>query len=229
MRVTRSLILAILAVCALGAGAQTANSRLDYPLALHTRWTYHLRQEIGQGAQFNDGDAKLAKGNVFETTVVSEAAGVETIGARQYTRVESRRNGKPSLFEWDRVGPEGLLVEKSIDYSGDASETILDPEQLRLSGDLRAGNSWVWQSKDGSTRVVYTVTGAGSVEIPLGRFQGTQVKSDGTVEAPFGTVDIHQDTWFVPGVGLAKQDTTTSVQQHLLLHTTLTLEKLEKP
>ena len=218
----------ILGVCALGAGAQTANSRLDYPLSLHTRWTYHLHQEIGQGVRFSDEDAKLAKDNVLEVTVISEVAGVDTIGGHQYTRIESRKNDKPWLFEWDRVGPEGLIVGKSIDYSAGASEVIMDPEQKRLSSDLRARDSWVWQPKDGSMRAVYRVIGTGSVEIPLGGFQGTQVRMEGTVEAPFGTVEIHQDTWFVPGIGVAKQETTTSVQEHRLTHNILTLEKFEK-
>jgi hypothetical protein len=226
MRITGSLILA---VCALGAAAQTAKSRLDYPLALHTRWTYHLRQEVGQGVSLNNEDAKLAKDNVLETTVISEAAGVDTIGGHQYTRVESRRNGEPRLFEWERLGPEGLLFGKSIDYSGDASETILDPEQLRLSSDLRPGQSWTWKAKDGSLSLVYSVIGSESVEIPLARYQGIHVTSLGSVEAPFGTVQLRQDTWFVPKVGIAKQETTTSVQQHLLMHNSLTLEKLEKP
>lgn len=220
---------AIVLLCALGAATQTANSRLDYPLTVHTRWTYHLRQELGQGVHFIGDDAKLAKGNVYETTLISEAAGVDTIGGREYTRVESRRNGKPWLFEWDRIGPEGLFVAKSVDYSGEASEVILDPEQMRLSADLRRGASWSWQSKDGSTRTIYSVAGSGSVELLFGRFEGTHITTDGTVEAAFGTVQLHQDTWFVPGVGIAKQDTTTSVQQYRLMQNTLTLEKFEKP
>ena len=188
-----------------------------------------MHQEIGQGVRFSDEDAKLAKDNVLEVTVVSEAAGVDTIGGHQYTRVESRKNGKPWLFEWERVSPEGLLVGKSIDYSGEASETILDPEQVRLSGDLRPGQSWSWKSKDGSMNFVYSVIGSDSVEIPLGRYQGIHVTTQGSIEAPFGTVQLHADTWFVPKVGIAKQETTVSMQQYRMAHNILTLEKLENP
>lgn len=117
-----------------------------------------------------------------------------------------------------------------IDYGdGDSTEMILDPEQIRLSAGLRAGESWSWKAKDGSVSMVYSVIGSGQVEIPVGRYQGIHVTSDGTVEAPFGTIKLHQDTWFVPTLGIAKQDTVMSMQQYQLMHNIMTLEKLEKP
>jgi hypothetical protein len=175
----------------------------------------------------DDEEAKHAKDNMVVFTVISEVAGTDTIGV--HTRVESRRDGKPWLFEWERIGPEGLLVTKSIDYSGEASETILDPEQLRLNGDLRPGKSWSWKAKDGSTSLNYSIVGSDRVEIPAGRYQGVHISSQGSVEGSFGTVELHQDTWFVPTIGIAKQESTASIQQHRLTHAILTLEKFENP
>lgn len=51
-------------------------------------WTYHVRQEVGQGVHFNEDDAKLATGNVLDTTVVSEATGLDTIGILTLEKLE---------------------------------------------------------------------------------------------------------------------------------------------
>ena len=72
---------------------------MAYPLAPKTRWTYHLHQEVGQGVHFGDEMAALAKGNVLEADLISEVAGTDAIGGRQYARVETRLNGKPYLTE----------------------------------------------------------------------------------------------------------------------------------
>ncbi len=213
-------------LCSAGIWAQPQRSALDYPLALKTRWTYHLHQENGEGVHFGEDLAALAKGNVVDTSVISEVAGVETIGGHSYTRVESRINGKPWLFEWERISPEGLLVGKSREQEG--QEVIMEPEQKRISATLRPGAFWDWQAKDAPVKFRYTVVGPGEVDVPAGHYKGVHLTTAGTIEAPFGKVNTRQESWFVPGAGIVKQDTEMSVQGHTLTHIVLTLEKFEK-
>ena len=216
----------IVLLCSAGIWAQPQHSSLDYPLALKTRWTYHLHQENGEGVHFGEDLGALAKDNVLDASVISEVAGVETIGGHSYTRVESRINGKPWLFEWERISPEGLLVGKTREQEG--QEVIMEPEQKRLSGTLRPGAFWDWQAKNAPIKFHYSVVGPATVDVPAGHYQGIHLTTTGTVQAPFGKVDIRQETWFVPGVGIAKQETDTSVQEHKLSGVLLTLEKFEK-
>ncbi|PYT28349.1 MAG: hypothetical protein DMG58_18570 [Acidobacteria bacterium] len=216
----------IMLLCSGWIWAQPQRNSLDYPLALNTRWTYHLHQENGPGVHFGEDLAALAKDNVVDTSVISEVAGVETIGGHSYTRVESRINGKPWLFEWERVSPEGLLVGKTREQEG--PEVTMEPEQKRISATLRPGAFWEWQAKDAPIKFRYTVVGPGAVDVPVGHYQGVHLTATGSVQAPFGKVDIRQETWFVSGVGIAKQETETSVQGHKLSGVLLTLEKFEK-
>jgi len=225
---TAKHMLVLLFYC-IAAWGQPQRSSLDYPLGLKTRWTYHLHHENGPGVHFGDTLAALAKDNVLDTTLISEAVGLDTVGAHSYTRVETRLNGKPWLFEWQRLSPEGLMIGKTIDYQQGDQAVIMQPEQKRISAELRPGNSWSWTAKDAPVRFRYAVAGPGQVDVPASHYQGINLNTNGTVDAPFGKVEIHQDTWFVPGVGIVRQETTTNVGERKLSHVVLTLEKFEHP
>ena len=73
----------------------------------------------------------------------------------------------------------------------------------------------------------YNVVGPGAVDVPAGHFDGTHLTTDGTLKAPFGEIMIHQDTWFVPHVGIVRQETRQSFQTRRLAQIVMTLEKLE--
>ncbi|MGB8474176.1 MAG: hypothetical protein WCE61_08845 [Candidatus Acidiferrum sp.] len=217
-----------LCACALAVEAQHS-STVDFPLALNTRWTYHLHQENGKGVHFGEDAAPLAKNNILDATLISEAVAVEQVGAHSYTRVETRVNGKPWLFMWERVAPDGLLVGKSVDYEGGKQEILMEPEQKIISANFRPGNFWLWQVKDGSVRFRFSVIGPSEVDVPAGHFRGVHLNKHATVEAAFGQVEVNEDVWFVPGVGFAKHETRTSIKGYTLSHVLLTLEKIEKP
>ena len=105
MRVTSTAL--IFALSGAAIAAQSSRVALDYPLAIGTRWTYHMHQENGGGVSFGEDLGKFAKGNVVDVTLVAAVAGTDVIAGRAYSRVETRLNGKPFLFEWARVGSEG--------------------------------------------------------------------------------------------------------------------------
>jgi hypothetical protein len=217
------------AALALGIPAERALAQagqIDFPLAPKTRWIYRLRQEVGPGVHFSDDVARLAVGNVLDTTVVSEVAGLDTIGNFRYTHVESLRNGKPWLTEWERVGAGGLFVAKTVDLDA-GSEIAMRPPQRRLSSKLEPGEWWSWKAADAPVVFRTHVIGRQSIEVPAGRFQATQLSTDATLQAGPGTVQVRQTSWFVSGTGYVKQDTETSLGGRLLTHNILTLEKFE--
>lgn len=211
-------ILTLLAPVASGAGGH-----LDFPLAPRARWIYHLRQELGQGVKFSPEDAKLAKGNLLETQVISQVMGQESLGGRPFVRVDSSRNGRPWLSEWYSLEPGGLFVARRIE-SG--NETDLNPPQKQLSNGLQPGEQWDWKAADAPVSSHTSVLGRESVTVKAGTFQAVRVRSEMTIRSRM-VITVRQDRWFVPGIGYVKQDTTSAAGPHMISHVTLTLEKFE--
>ena len=139
---TTMFVTATLATLASGQVATTPASP-QYPLAMKTRWTYQMRQEFGPGVHPSGPDAALVKGNVLETTVVSEVAVSDIIGGIKYTRIESRHDGRLWMTEWLRLTPEGLFLGKTTE---DGDETVLAPPQKILSSRMAAGETWAWKA-----------------------------------------------------------------------------------
>jgi hypothetical protein len=220
---------ACLLVCAGSLAAPAGSVGLDYPLALKTRWTYHLHHVLGEGVRFGPDDAKLAKGKVLDTTLVTEVMGVDTFGGRTYTRVENRRSGKRWLVEWLRLTPEGLMVGKTAEYDQEATTTMMKPEQRRIAAELRGGYFWNWQPPNVPVRIQYDIVGPMVAQVPAGRFDAIQIRQHSTLGSGASAVHVRQLSWFVPGVGIVKQETETDRQGRMLAHVELTLEKVEKP
>ncbi len=116
----------------------------DYPLAKGTSWTYHLRKEVGPGVHFAGDDARVAKGNVVDTTLVAHVAGTDEIGGKTYTRVESYREGKLANVDWFALTSDGLIHPKTKDYVAGGESELNPPERL-LSPGLAPQETWTWQ------------------------------------------------------------------------------------
>jgi hypothetical protein len=198
----------------------------DFPLASNTRWTYHLHQEVGEGVHFGEEDAKLAKGNSLDVSVISQVVGTEFFGALKYTRIESRLNGRIWLTEWERLGPEGLMLGKTIDPD-EGQATVMNPPQKMLSPTLKTGESWDWKPSRLPLSMHVSVVGPDKVTVPAGTFDAVQVLHVMTTNSPAGSVIVRQTRWFVAGVGYVKQDTESRLGSHMLSHVVLTLEKYE--
>ncbi len=218
---------ASIAACSYLLGAALPCVAQDYPLAVGTQWTLHLRQELGAGVHFSDDDCALAKGNVLDMTVIARVAALDPLSGVRYSRIESRRNGKPWLEEWLRIAPEGLLLAKSIDHSTEEQNEMLPPQRW-LSPTLTPGESWNWKHSVAPVSSHTTVGTAEKTVVPAGAFDAVRV----TIETIFTTegepLKVTQIRWFVPGVGYVKQDTRAEIAGHLLTHTVLTLEKFER-
>lgn len=212
-------VTATLATFASGQNA-AAPASPQYPLAMKTRWTYDMRQEFGPGVHPSAADAALVKGNVLETTLVSEVAGTDMIGGMRYTRVESRHDGRLWMTEWLRLTPEGLFLGKTNE---DGSETILVPPQKILSPRMAAGEAWAWKASDAPVNIRTQVAGKEATDVPAGKFDATKTIHQLSMVLPQAAVRSTNSRWFSPGVGYVRQESETYAGDRLLTRTQLRL------
>lgn len=198
---------------------------IDFPLALNTRWTYHIQQEVGEGVHFGEEDAKLAKGNTLDATVVSTIAGHDVIGGTKYARVESLRGGRPFLTEWYASGPAGLLLARIVEAGG--ADNVMSPPQKLLILDAKPGAAWSWKDTNQPISMTVRIVGTGPLQVPAGTYQAIETSHDSRIRLPEAEIRVKQSRWYVSRVGYVKQDTETRVGPLLLTHVVLTLEKFE--
>ena len=207
----------------------SAPAPVDYPLALHTRWTYHLRQELQPGVHFRENSGESPDASVMDSTVISEVVGSGVIGGARYARVESRRNGKLWLTEWLRLLPGALMLGKTLD-SDEGREIVMKPPQKLLSASLKPGESWDWKALDAPVTIRTEILNPASVSVPAGTFAATEISMEITIQTGDMPVPVQgqQKRWFVPGIGYVKQDTRMSAAGRTLSHIVLSLEKFER-
>jgi hypothetical protein len=214
----------------MAATRAASNTRvpLDYPLALKTRWIYHIHKELGSGVHFDEEDGALAKGNTLDITVVSEVAGSDVIGGAGFARVETRRDGKPYMYEWFRIGPEGLLLGKTTDWNSRGGPVVMVPPQKVLSPDLRPGDSWAWKASDQPVSIRTRIVGPMTVSVPAGSFRAIETMIDITMQTPDGPVVHGQGRrYFMDGIGFVKQDIRMHVENRFITQIVTTLERFE--
>jgi photosystem II stability/assembly factor-like uncharacterized protein len=218
------LATAVLATSAVGQ-VPPAPASLQYPLAINTRWNYQMRQEFAPGVHPDlPDDAQLVKGNVLETTVVSEVAGFDLIGGARYARVESRMNGRLTITDWYRLTPEGLFVGKTNE---EGRVLVMTPPQKLLSPTLAPGESWSWKAPNAPVTIAVRVVGRETTEVPAGKFETTKTAAEVTMTLSEATVHATQSRWFSPGVGYVRLETEAHTGDRLLYRTTQTLVGME--
>jgi len=129
------IICGLLAGCVLillARAAAPAPTGTNYPLALHTKWTDHLHQEVGEGVHFGEALTKLAKGNSVDFVVISEVVGSDVINGQKYVRVESRRSGEPWLTAWYLQTADGLLLISAPTQAADIELSFEQPLRVHL-------------------------------------------------------------------------------------------------
>ncbi len=226
-RLVRRMVFAAGAVATLAMGqAPPPSASLQYPLAIKTRWTYEMRQEFAPGVHPSAQDAALLKGNVLETTLVTEVVGSDMIGGVKYARVESRHDGRLWLTEWMRLTPEGLFLAKTNE---NGNETIMTPPQKLLVPGMAAGKSWTWKSSDGPVSIRTAVAGKEPADVPAGKFDATKIVYELTMVLPQAAVRSSNSRWFSPGVGYVRQESETYAGQRLLTRTRLRLLTFNPP
>jgi hypothetical protein len=165
--------------------------QVDFPLALNTKWTNHLHQEMGEGVHFGPMFAKFAKGNSVDVSVITEVMGTDVINGDKYIRRETRVKDTLWLTEWLRQTPNGLLLGKSLDAE-QGQEVLMEPPEKLLSPTLKAGESWDWKAADAPVGMHIKVVGPADLTVPAGTFHTTQLSYDATYEIEGGTIAVRQ-------------------------------------
>lgn len=196
----------------------------QYPLAMNTRWTYEMRQEFGPGVHPSGQNAALVKGNVLDTTLVSEVAGSDLIGGVRYARVESRHDGRVWMMEWLRLTPEGLFLGKTNE---EVKETLMVPPQKMLSPRLAAGEAWDWKASNAPVNIRTRVTGSEAADVPAGKFDAVKTVHELSMVLPQATIRSTNSRWFAAGLGYVRQETEVYAGDHLLTRTQLRLTAFE--
>jgi hypothetical protein len=179
-----------------------------------------MRQEFGAGVHPSPVDAALLKGNILETTLVSEVTGTNIIGGKSYARIESRHDGRLWLTEWMQLTPAGLFLGKT---SEDGDDTVMTPPQKILNPRLAVGQSWTWKASDAPVSIRVNVAGQGSVELPAGKFDTLKIVHEATIALPQANIRSVNRRWLAPNVGYVRQESETSAEGRLLTRNQLTL------
>ena len=198
----------------------------DYPLAKGTSWTYHLRKEVGPGVHFAGDDARVAKGNVVDTTLVAHVAGTDEIGGKTYIRVESYREGKLANVDWFALTSDGLIHPKTKDYVAGGESELNPPERL-LSPGLAPQETWTWQDSQSPRTAQTTVLSPEQIKVSAGSYRAVPVQTETSIPTEGEPVHMTLTQWFVPGIGFVKYEMRMEIAGHLLMHNVETLEKFE--
>ena len=196
----------------------------QYPLAMNTRWTYEMRQEFGPGVHPSGQTAALVKGNVLDTTLVSEVAGSDVISGVRYARVESRHDGRAWMMEWLRLTPDGLFLGKTNE---EGKETLLAPPQKMLSPRMAAGEAWDWKALNAPVSVHVRVMGKEATDVPAGKFEALKTVHELSMVLPQATIRSTNSRWFVAGLGYVRQESEVHAGDRLLTRTQLRLTAFE--
>jgi hypothetical protein len=222
------ILIALFATSVFAKDTGIPSNQNSYPLAPHTRWTYHYRQELADGVHFGRALAKLAKGNVMDGRVISEVTGTDLINGTSYVRVESHIEGTPWITTWLRLEPNGLFHGKTVDYDAGGEQMVMVPPQKLLSSRLEKGESWSWKASKEPVRIQAKVVGPATVRVPVGEFEATQVLHEMTIEIETDRiVNVQLNRWFVPGIGYIKMESKSFEGKRQIDHTVWTLEKFE--
>jgi hypothetical protein len=229
-KANRPCLAMILWVCALLPAVSPRAQ--DYPLAPGTTWTYHLHKDIGPLAHFGGEDARMAKNGVVETTVIAHVVGSEDISGKPYVRVEAMVEGKLANIDWYALTPAGLLHARSVDYIGE-NQSDFDPPEVLLSHALVPGETWTWQDRQGVVSSKKTAFAPEQITVPAGSYRPISVRTEMVIPQQISPtqvvpMNVTMTQWFVPGVGFVKQDVRFEINEHMLAHNLMTLEKFER-
>lgn len=194
MTTSRYLRFAItgVALLTIGSGpapAQKGSSRDYWPLKQGNSWT--LETKAG------------------DVTIVMTATVTKVVKEPQGTRitVDYISNGQSIQVETYRLTKNALLRMQS----GTAGSGTISPPMPLIRYPLKAGASWTWKGtlvmpgQSGAGVAKLTVSGPETIKTPAGKFQAMRVHSNLTIEMQGQKLNIPNDYWFAPGIGIVQQ------------------------
>jgi hypothetical protein len=186
------------------------------PLTKGTTWTYDYVQEAINGATLDlpagataDPDGKL-RYQITET-----AAGDDGVGLR----VDNSRNGAVYYSEWYKVDDHGI---SSIQRKSGNDIIPLKPLQPYWPWPP-ASTSWTYEPDDKSTRTEYRIWGPLPVQAPQGAVAGYVLM----IQQDASPIGIFAERHLVPGIGMVKEISFTTLNHQRVQRTILTLKQMK--
>lgn len=191
------------------------------PTADGTTWRYDLTQETGEGVGFSNSKAR-PDGEVHSVTIY-RINGTQELDGKNLLKFEMHRDGIITNTDLMMVNEGGISCAARIDQNGEM--TKLDPAQTMVASPLKTGTSWDFDGKlaDASVHQHYEIVADEDVDLPAGKFHAFHIH--GEQNAP---IAMTIDRWFVNGIGIVKDVTTTRSPDGDLLRR-ISLELKEQP
>jgi hypothetical protein len=187
------------------------------PLDKGRVWTYAFLQEPGGMTQISKAPpgATLGPDGSLHATVTATVAGTDGKDAR----VAWARGGVPFSEEWWRPTQRGLAaVRRTVN----GESITLDPPQLFFPWPAGMGRRWSYTSRDKTIRQSSRVWGPVPVKGPTGEAPGYVV----LVEQK-GRLATTVEREYLPGVGLVRSITITSLGPEMMSREQLVLTSAE--
>lgn len=159
------------------------------PTAAGTTWDYDSTETMTGSAPAN--------------SKVTVTAGRQMLYGIELVKLETATNGSsPSKFELINVDDESIT---RLARSGKDGQPIkLNPPETIIVAPLKPGATWDSEDEVEGVKVRqhFTVLDEENVVVPAGKFKAFHVKGKGS-----SLISVTLDRWFVPGVGVVKEDT----------------------
>jgi hypothetical protein len=190
------------------------------PVADGTTWAYQMTEEAGEGLGFS---GQPEDGGKVTATVFYRLSGTSPFEGKELLKFEMHRAGLITNTDLMTVDERGLVCLARIGTDGTVAK--LEPPQTMIAAPLQPGGTWDYETQIGETKVHqhFAVVGEEDVQVPAGKFRAYKIHGEQT--SPGSTVI---DRWFVSGVGIVKDVTTTRGETGELIRR-IALELKEPP
>lgn len=171
-----------------------------------TTWDYEVRDEPPNP----DGATNLSV----------RISGTERLHGKELLTFEKRAGGALTETELLNVDDEGIHRYRRT--NADGKSIVSDPPQTLVPAPLQPGAKWELDDRTAGMEMhqQFTIVGQESVAVPAGVYAAYRLHS----EQPW-PLSINIDRWFVPGVGVVKDVTTSRGPNGRLLSRSTTVLK----
>jgi hypothetical protein len=196
------------------AGAGLSSLEALMPLGRGKTWTYTFVQEAGGIAKISKAPpgATLGPDGKVHATVTATVAGTDG----EDTHITWARGGVPFSEEWWRLTRGGLAAVKRT-IGGES--LVLEPPQIFFPWPAKMGRSWNYTSRDKTLRQRYRIWGPLPLKGPNGEAPGYVVLAE--QKGPAASTTVERD--YVPGLGMVRSLTITSLGTEMMNHEELVL------
>src|SRR5206468_6891592 len=155
--------------------------------------------------------------------VVYRIDGTENIDGKDLFKFEMHRGSAITNTDLLSVNDQGIICWARINLDGELVK--FNPPQTMIVAPLKKGAGWDFDGQAGELKVQqhYDVVGEEKIDVPAGKFQAFRIHGEQT-----SPNRMTIDRWFVPGVGIVKDVTTTQDEKGDLLQR-ISLELAEGP